>query len=182
MVNLDLTLMHSNTLVVSVRPSNGDTSRSREVSSDAAIPTAEAAESKSPASSLMALDRAIRVDAVENLLVVLASDFSLDTLHEVASWFPRRLNGGRVAVASLSHVKGRAFASTLTVPLLPRPVRVFPLHDVERALSWVSRGEAPLDVAMDFNWSPPASTIPPLNLSFLSSFVTPADLRQTTWK
>jgi hypothetical protein len=133
MVNLELTLMPHSTLVVTLEPSaiSAGAPTFENTTTDAAI-------SPLPA-SVEELRRVLREDIVGGLVVVIKGDFSTETLRVVASWFPRRLNGGRIAVVCESEPRGRAFASTLSVPLLPRPVRIFPAFGLTDALTWASQ-------------------------------------------
>jgi hypothetical protein len=126
-VKLELTLLQQSTLLVTV-----------ETGSPCVLPPSS---NQAAAHSALVgeLKELLRDDIVDGLVVALKGDLSCETLREVASWFPRRLNGGRIAVVCESELKGRAFASTLTVPLLPRPVRVFPSSSLTDAVTWASQ-------------------------------------------
>jgi hypothetical protein len=64
-------------------------------------------------------------------------DAALDML---ASWFPRRVAVGKVAVvcARSQHMQGVILAAAITIPLVPRPVRIFTPELSHHAWVWIA--------------------------------------------
>ena len=86
------------------------------------------------------LSAALVSERYPHWFINLGSSLDEAALDLFASWFPRRLAVGRVAVvcAPEKHMQGVRLGAAVTVPLVPRPVRVFPLDAARQAWSWVA--------------------------------------------
>lgn len=85
------------------------------------------------------LSAALVSERYPHWFINLGSGLDEAALDLFASWFPRRLAVGRVAVvcAPDKRMQGVRLGAAVTVPLVPRPVQVFPLEAAHQAWSWV---------------------------------------------
>lgn len=119
-------------LLVDVRDLGGGVLGIRvEVIAPAALGTAAA-----PRSLLAAL----RSERFGHWLITLVGVFDEPAHDALASWFPRRVGVGKVAVVCERgpQMQGVILAAAITVPLVPRPVRVFPGEQAGQASRWVA--------------------------------------------
>jgi hypothetical protein len=88
---------------------------------------------------------ALHSERFAHWFITLVGTFDEAALDALVSWFPRRVAVGKVAVVCERgpRMQGVVLAAAITVPLVPRPVRVFSEDSARHAQGWIS-GESEL--------------------------------------
>lgn len=92
------------------------------------------------ASAPPSLLAALHSERFGHWLITLVGLLDEPALDVFASWFPRRVAVGKVAVVCEHgpRMQGVILAAAITIPLVPRPVRVFSEDSAGQARSWIS--------------------------------------------